>query len=286
VPIGPSAGQRPYTQTCCPARTVDPVAERPSEDQFRAVLTGESAELARMRGLLRRLPSPPHCKLCAAPFAGPGGVVLRRFGFARSAVNPQLCNNCLTGFVKRGITGAEIPVTLVFADIRGSTTIGESMRPADFRAYLDRFYRLGSRAILEHDGLVDKLVGDEIIGLFFGGITGQHHAAAAVAAARALLRAATRPDASPSGPIPVGAAVHTGIAYVGTTGPEGAVTDFTALGDAVNTTARVAAAAVTGELLVTTDAAAAAELDRSNLAERRLSLRGRTDPIAVVSLNA
>lgn len=84
----------------------------------------------------------------------------------------------------------------------------------------------------------------------------------------------------------MGAAVHTGVAYVGTTGPEGAVTDFTALGDTVNTTARIAAAAVAGELLVTADAAAAAELDGSNLSERRLSLRGRTDPIAVVSLTA
>jgi adenylate cyclase len=257
---------------------------RQPEDQFRAVLMGESAELARMRGLLRRLPSPPHCKLCAAPFAGPGGIVLRRFGFARSAANPQLCNNCLTGFVKRGITGAEIPITLLFADVRGSTSIGESMRPADFRTYLDRFYRLGSRAILEHDGLVDKLVGDEIIGLFFGGITGQRHAKAGVASGRALIRAVAKPDATPSGPIPVGAAVHTGIAYVGTTGPEGAVTDFTALGDAVNTAARVASAAVAGELLVTADAATAAQLDRSNLSERRLSLRGRSEAITVLSL--
>jgi class 3 adenylate cyclase len=62
------------------------------------------------------------------------------------------------------------------------------------------------------------------------------------------------------------------------------VTDFTALGDAVNTTSRIAAEAVAGELLVTTDAGAAAELDRSNLAGRRLSLRGRPDPIEVVSL--
>jgi adenylate cyclase len=260
------------------------MTERQSEDQFRAVLTGESAELTRMRGLLRRLPSPPHCKLCAAPFSGPGGVVLKRFGFGRSAVNPQLCNNCLTGFLKRGITGAEIPVTLLFADVRGSTSIGESMRPSDFRAYLDRFYRLGSRAILEHDGLVDKLVGDEIIGLFFGGITGKWHAASAVSAGRAFIQAVARPDASPSGPIPVGAAVHTGVAYVGTTGPEGAVTDFTALGDAVNTAARVASAAAAGELLVTAEAAVAAEIDTSGLPERVLSLRGRSAEITVLSL--
>ena len=146
--------------------------ERISEERFRAVLLGESEELARMRWFLRRLPSAPHCKLCAAPFAGPGGFVLRPFGFARSAINPQLCDNCLRGFVKRGVTGAEIPVSLLFADVRGSTSIGESMSPREFRAYVDGFYRLGSEAILGHDGFVDKLVGDEIIGLFFGGITG------------------------------------------------------------------------------------------------------------------
>jgi adenylate cyclase len=186
--------------------------------------------------------------------------------------------------VKRGITGAEIPVSLLFADIRGSTSIGESMRPSDFRAYLDRFYRLGSRAILDHDGLVDKLVGDEIIGLFFGGITGQRHASGAVASGRSLIRAAAKPDATPLGPIPVGAAVHTGVAYVGTTGIEGAVTDFTALGDAVNTAARVASEAAAGELLVTADAATEAQLDRSALSVRQLNLRGRSEAITVLSL--
>ena len=168
------------------------------------------------------------------------------------------------------------------ADIRGS--FGESA--AAFRAFLDRFYRLGSRAILEHDGLVDKLVGDEIIGLFFGGITGQRHASAAVISGRALIRAAAQPDATESGPMPVGAAVHTGTAYVGTTGPEGAVTDFTALGDAVNTTARVASEAVAGELLVTIEAATEAQLDWSGLGERQLTLRGRSAPITVLSLTS
>jgi adenylate cyclase len=158
------------------------------------------------------------------------------------------------------------------------------MRPSAFRAYLDRFYRLGSEAILSHDGLVDKLVGDEIIGLFFGGISGPRHAAAAVTSGRALIRAAAAHDATPSGPIPVGAAVHTGVAYVGTTGPEGAVTDFTALGDTVNTTARIAAEARAGELLVTTDAATAAKLDPLDLPEQRLTLRGRSEAITVVSV--
>ena len=74
--------------------------------------------------------------------------------------------NCITGYRKKGVTGSEIPVTLLFADVRGSTTIAEGMRPIEFRNFLDRFYRIGTDVILRHDGLVDKLVGDEVIGLF------------------------------------------------------------------------------------------------------------------------
>ena len=115
--------------------------------------------------------------------------------------------------------------------------------------------------ILRHDGLVDKLVGDEVIGLFFGGVSGPRHAAAAVAAAIELGQRVGRGDASPTGAIPIGAGVHTGEAYVGTTGPAGAVDDFTALGDVVNTTARLASTAAAGEIMVTVAAADAAEYD-------------------------
>ena len=45
-------------------------------EKVRAVLTGESPGLARQRRVFRRIPSPPRCKLCAAPFAGLGGLVL------------------------------------------------------------------------------------------------------------------------------------------------------------------------------------------------------------------
>jgi adenylate cyclase len=254
-----------------------------SEQHLREVLTGESDELAGFRNIFRRVPSPPHCKLCAAPFEGPGGAILRHFGFRRFAANPQLCENCIAGFVRKGVTGAEIPLSMLFADVRGSTALAERMRPSEFRSFLGHFYGVGSDAILRHDGLVDKLVGDEIIGLFFGGVSGLDHARKAVAAARELLDRVSRADATPVGPIPVGAAVHLGEAYVGTTGPEGAVNDFTALGDAVNTTARLSQEAAAGELLVSILAAEAAGLDTAGRERRRIDLRGRTAPMEVVS---
>ena len=209
---------------------------------------------------------------------------MRHFGFARLPANPAICQACVKSFRDQGLTGAEIPVSLLFADVRGSTGIAENMRPAEFRAFLDGFYRTGSEVILRHDGLVDKLVGDEIIGLFFGGITGERHADAALEAAVELVQRLGRPDASPTGPIPIGAGVHTGEAYVGATGPAGAVDDFTALGDVVNTTARLASTAAAGELLVTVAAAEAADYDTNGLERRNLEVRGRHEPIDVVVL--
>jgi hypothetical protein len=137
------------------------------------------------------------CKFCADPFAGIGGLVLRHVGFARSPGNPSLCTKCLGKLRKQGMNGVEIPVTLLFSDVRGSTALGEQMPATDFHAFLERFYRLASEAIIGHDGLVDKVVGDEVVALFFGGISGPDHAAAALAAAIDVAERTARPDATP-----------------------------------------------------------------------------------------
>jgi adenylate cyclase len=81
--------------------------------------------------------------------------------------------------------------------------------------------------------------------------------------------------------LPIGAGAHTGIAYVGTVG-DGPMVDFTAMGDAVNVTARLASAAGARELLVSAPAALAAGLDESGLERRRLDLKGKTELVDVV----
>ena len=116
------------------------------------------------------------------------------------------------------------------------------------------------------------------------GISGQDHTSAAVRAATALLVAVSSADATTDGAIPVGAAVHTGNAFVGSTGTDGSVSDFTALGDVVNTTARLASQATAGELLVSVEAAGAAQLETSHWERRTLTVRGRSDPVEVFAL--
>lgn len=261
-----------------------PMGKHTPEEQMHQLLTGHNPASATLRRVFRRVPSGPNCKMCAAPFGGPGGAVLRHLGFGRYAGNPSFCGWCIKDLQKMGVQGAEIPVTLLFADIRGSTAIGERLSPTEFRGFLDRFYRISSQAVLASDGIVDKFVGDEVIGLFFGGVSGERHVAAAVEAGRSLLARAGRPDATPNGPIPVGAAVHTGVAFVGSTATGDVVSDFTALGDPVNTTARLASQAVAGELLVSVQAATAAGVDTSGLERRTLEARGRTEPVEVVAM--
>jgi adenylate cyclase len=253
-----------------------------TEADFRALLTGERRGFDSTRRHLQSIPSPPRCKLCSAPFAGPGGAVLKHFGFGRFAGNPALCENCIRGYSNRTVRGAEIPLTLLFADIRGSTSIGERLRPNEFREFLEHFYRIGSDVVLHHGGIVDKLVGDEVVALFIGGIAGPEHAAAAIAAGRDLLARCGAYNATAMGSIPVGAAVHTGEAYVGIVGDEQRAMDFTALGDPVNTTARLASAAAAGELLISRDAASAAGIEPGSLEARTLDVRGRTEPVEVL----
>ena len=78
---------------------------------------------------------------------------------------------------------------MLFADIRGSTTLAETMRAADFRSLLDRFYATASDVLIEHEAIVDKFVGDEVIGIFIPALAGGNHARQAVDASLDLLRA-------------------------------------------------------------------------------------------------
>jgi adenylate cyclase len=212
--------------------------------------------------------------MCHAPFAGIGGLVLKPV-FGPWERNSQLCKSCMKHLTEQGVGGAEVELSMLFADIRGSTGLGERLRPAEFSALLSIFYRMAAEAITTNDGVVDKFVGDEAIGLFIPGFSGSEHAARAIAAGRELLAAAGRPNASPQGPIPVGAGIHTGVAYVGSLGSSERISDFTALGDPVNTTARLASLARAGELLISVETAGQASLDTSRLERRTVEVRGR-----------
>jgi adenylate cyclase len=250
------------------------------EAYWRDFLTRGDPNERRFRRIFAMLPHGPRCKLCAAPFAGAAAPVMRVIGKRPALKNQTLCNACFVNMEKqRG--GAEVDGSYLFADIRGSTTLAERLPPVEFRALIDRFYATTSQAVFDHEGGVDKFVGDEIVAFFLPVTSGPRHAAHAVAAALAILRATGHADKR--GPwVPVGVGVSSGRAWVGVVGDEKRI-DITALGDNVNIAARLGGAARAGEVLVTVEAATAAALD-PGLERRSLELKGKSMPTEVVSL--
>jgi adenylate cyclase len=247
------------------------------EGYWRAVLKGDHPGLRRGRRLYGVLPKDPRCKLCNAPFAGPGALLGRLAGKRPSAKNPNFCGDCLA---KTPVGGAEVEITMLFADIRGSTALAEQIGPSEFAALLNRFYAASTRVLVRRGALIDRYVGDEVIALFVPGYAGEDHASKAISAARELLEATGNSGEGPAW-APVGAGVHTGTVFVGVVGSDLGVTDITALGDPMNATARLASAAAAGEVLVSEDAVSAAGVDFAGLESRKLQLKGRLEPLRV-----
>jgi adenylate cyclase len=255
--------------------------QRAREEQHtRGLLAGTVQPQRYLRRFWSLFPGSPRCKSCTRPLGGAGGAAMRAIGLGPWPKNPKYCTGCFT-YIAKHRSGAEIECSLLFADVRASTPLAESMRPAEFRGLMDRYFQVASQVLVKHDAIVDKFVGDEVIGIFVPALAGERHARRAIDAGQALLRA----TGSGGGDqwLPVGAGVNTGVAYFGTVG-EGDMVDMTALGDPVNVTARLASAAGAGELLVTTAAAAAARLDVIGLEHRSLALKGKSEATEVVVL--
>jgi hypothetical protein len=130
------------------------------------LLTEGHQSLVRARRMFRYLPSAPRCKVCNNPFGGPAGRVFAAAGFRPSRKNPNLCSRCCDALPAGG---AEVDVAVLFADVRGSTALGQRAVAADFAALLNRFYIAATRTLLRHDAVIDKLIGDEVRLSLFGG---------------------------------------------------------------------------------------------------------------------
>jgi adenylate cyclase len=258
-----------------------PDSPHPGGAEYEAWLQLNGKRIRRRRRFWRMLPSAPRCKMCTRPFGPPFGPVMQLVGLGPWPGNPRYCSGCFKDlYRKRG--GAEIECTLFFADVRGSTTLAETMRPSDFRGLLDRFYATAADVLVEREAVVDKFAGDEVVGIFVPALS-ENHARQAIDAGRELLRETGHETDTPW--IPIGIGVNTGTAYVGAVGTAEHV-EFTALGDAVNVTARLASAAGTGELLVSDATARAAGLDESGREHRRLDLKGKTQSTDVIVLGS
>jgi adenylate cyclase len=251
----------------------------PEEEWYRLLTEGEHIP-HNLRRMMRMLPSGPRCKMCNAPFRGWGGLIMQMMGREQSRYNPRYCQPC-EQFEHPG--GAEVVISMLFADVRGSTGLAAKMSALVFSKLIDRFFTVASDVLVSEDAMVDRLVGDEVVGLFIPGISGPEHPRRAIQAAQSLLRLTGHQD--PGGPwVPVGVGIHTGLAFVGVVGgADHRPRDFTALGDNVNITARLASQAGAGEILISDAAYAAARLEL-NADPRQVEVKGKEERLGVWSV--
>ncbi len=219
---------------------------------WRAIFSGEHPELRRGRKMFRLMSPTAHdrCRLCYAGFDGFSAPVMRAIGRGQWLRNPHFCEKCESVLAQeRG--GAEIEIAMLYADVRGSTQLAAGMRPAEFAAVMQRFFQTAIKVFTWTDAIVDKMVGDEVIGIYVPCLTGPDYRQRAVAAGLKLLRATGHADHA--GPwLSIGVGVHSGETFMGSIGVEGGNYQFAALGDTMNFGARLVGAAKGGELIMST----------------------------------
>lgn len=240
--------------------------------EWRSLLLDGNAAVRLSHRIARRLPGDPRCKLCHNPFGGVAGRLYARIGCTPSALNPAFCTRCCD---KLPQGGAKVDVAVLFADIRGSTSLGEHASPEEYADVLNRFYRRSTDVLIRHDAIIDKIVGDEVMALFVRGFAGDdYRRKAAEAAADLVSTLRGEPD------LPVGAAVNAGLAFVGSVGSDHVV-DFTAVGDTVNTAARLQGHAAAGQVVLAEDVFAEVAERYPGVAPTSVTVRGRERPVAV-----
>jgi adenylate cyclase len=238
-------------------------------------MTDAFAVEKRLYGFFRILPHDPRCKLCNAPFHGIGGMVVGAlYGRKQSGLNPRFCNVC-EEFAKKFPGGAEVEMSMLFADVRGSTALSEQMTSIEFSKLINRFYVGSTKAIAEEDGLVEKLAGDAVAAFWGAGFAGQDYVARTIRAAQNISRLMQTQN------IPVGIGVHAGIAFFGAMGSSEGLVDISAIGEEVNTAARLASKAAAGEIILSETALERAHMDSSELESRKLELKGISVQVSV-----
>lgn len=184
-----------------------------------------------------------HALMAVAAFLALGALFLeldRRRGLERF-LPPTVVERVIQGDPLR-LEGERQTVTILFSDLRGSTALAERLAPEEVVAVINAYLRAMARAVIDNGGILDKFTGDGLMAIF-GAMGGADHGAAAATRAALAIREsvnalnaerATRGDPV----VRFGVGMHTGDVVLGAVGlPERS--DFTAIGDTVNTAARM-----------------------------------------------
>jgi adenylate cyclase len=184
------------------------------------------------------------------------------------------------------LLGDEREVAILFADIRGFTTLAEGKLPYDVVFVLNRYFSAMGTAVEEAGGRIDKFIGDGVMALFGVERGVEQGCRNALEAARLMaerlreLNLMLKSDLPK--PLRIGIGIHAGSVIVGEMG-YGRATSVTAIGDAVNTASRLESLTkeLDAQLVVSAPAADGARLDLAAFPRREIELRGRSESLTV-----
>ncbi len=219
------------------------------------------------------------------PLRGIASAPFRAFGIRPSRMNPNTCTICELMFTKvMKARQISIDATVLFADLRGYTTLSQSHSAGNVSTLLDAFYDECAEAIWEHDGLLNKTMGDAVMAVFNFPLRREDHAKQAVRAAQAIQRRCKERRESlveafgaDKGTISVGVGINSGKVSFGEFGRTHS--DLTAIGTVVNTASRAQSAAAAGEILMTQTVYERARSELGERSAREFQLKGFDAPI-------
>jgi adenylate cyclase len=231
------------------------------------------------------------CKGCweqmhlPVPIRGVISAPFRAFGVRPSRMNPNTCTICELMFTKvmraRKIT---IDATIMFADLRGYTSLSQSESPDAVSGLLDAFYDECASAIWKHDGLLNKTIGDAVMAVFNFPLRREQHVRNAVLAAREIQanwreRRETLVEAHglTASELGIGIGIHSGELSFGEFGRSHR--DLTAIGTVVNTASRAQSVAEADQILVTKAVFDRAQPDLKDSQSKAFQLKGFNTPI-------
>ncbi len=190
----------------------------------------------------------------------------------------------LSGRMKVNMAGQNAEVTVLFADIRGFTTMSSHMPPEEVVRFLNAFFGEAVDAVERNGGVVDKFIGDCVMAMWGAIDQREDGARKSIGAALELVERARKITVA-GAPLEIGVGINTGPAVVGAIGAKSRL-DYTAIGATVNLAARLCGIAQTGQVLVTSDTLLRAGPGVINEANEAVSLKGIDVPIVPYSVRA
>lgn len=183
--------------------------------------------------------------------------------------------------------GVNQTITVLFADIRGFTSISENEKPEKVVGLLNRYFSVMSEIIFSHGGTLDKYIGDGLMAIFGAPTVGEEDALNAVKAAVTMQKRLTKLNdelrAEGYGQISIGIGLHTGEATIGYIGSDKR-SEYTAIGDTVNLASRLESNATGGQILMS-EATAAASGNLIPVNQREpLTVKNRVQPVSVLEV--